>query len=108
FGTCLLAFLFFFSSRRRHTRFSRDWSSDVCSSDLISPSQPETGYGYIEVAAESGGVFDVSRFVEKPNLATAQAYMDAGNFFWNRSEERRVGKECRSRRPQEDDKRRTP
>src|SRR5690606_39444761 len=28
-------FLFFFSSRRRHTRFSRDWSSDVCSSDLI-------------------------------------------------------------------------
>src|SRR5690606_39630848 len=29
--------LFFFSSRRRHTRFSRDWSSDVCSSDLIAP-----------------------------------------------------------------------
>src|SRR5690606_39821845 len=28
-------FIFFFSSRRRHTRFSRDWSSDVCSSDLI-------------------------------------------------------------------------
>src|SRR5690606_40315382 len=31
-GVCLP--LFFFSSRRRHTRFSRDWSSDVCSSDL--------------------------------------------------------------------------
>src|SRR5690606_40619377 len=30
----LLVFCFFFSSRRRHTRFSRDWSSDVCSSDL--------------------------------------------------------------------------
>src|SRR5690606_40598055 len=29
-----IGFLFFFSSRRRHTRFSRDWSSDVCSSDL--------------------------------------------------------------------------
>src|SRR5207302_5111653 len=29
-----LCFVFFFSSRRRHTRFSRDWSSDVCSSDL--------------------------------------------------------------------------
>src|SRR5690606_40643732 len=28
-------FVFFFSSRRRHTRFSRDWSSDVCSSDLL-------------------------------------------------------------------------
>src|SRR5436309_16068930 len=30
-----MRFFFFFSSRRRHTRFSRDWSSDVCSSDLI-------------------------------------------------------------------------
>src|SRR3712207_3722786 len=30
-----LAFIFFFSSRRRHTRYWRDWSSDVCSSDLI-------------------------------------------------------------------------
>src|SRR5690606_40867786 len=30
----VLVFCFFFSSRRRHTRFSRDWSSDVCSSDL--------------------------------------------------------------------------
>src|SRR6266511_4962778 len=29
-----MIFFFFFSSRRRHTRFSRDWSSDVCSSDL--------------------------------------------------------------------------
>src|SRR5690606_11192993 len=32
---CTLIFCFFFSSRRRHTRFSRDWSSDVCSSDLV-------------------------------------------------------------------------
>src|SRR5690606_40517579 len=32
---CLFSCVFFFSSRRRHTRFSRDWSSDVCSSDLI-------------------------------------------------------------------------
>src|SRR5690606_40222226 len=31
----ILAVFFFFSSRRRHTRFSRDWSSDVCSSDLV-------------------------------------------------------------------------
>src|SRR5690606_40797492 len=31
---CSWLFFFFFSSRRRHTRFSRDWSSDVCSSDL--------------------------------------------------------------------------
>src|SRR5690606_41096816 len=32
-----IVFIFFFSSRRRHTRFSRDWSSDVCSSDLWVP-----------------------------------------------------------------------
>src|SRR3989449_8701491 len=34
FKFLLIAFIFFFSSRRRHTRCSRDWSSDVCSSDL--------------------------------------------------------------------------
>ncbi|MER9289417.1 mannose-1-phosphate guanylyltransferase/mannose-6-phosphate isomerase [Mesorhizobium sp. M0510] len=49
----------------------------------IKPTQPETGYGYIEVAAESGGTFDVSRFVEKPDIATAQSYLKAGNFYWN-------------------------
>jgi mannose-1-phosphate guanylyltransferase/mannose-6-phosphate isomerase len=49
----------------------------------IKPTQPETGYGYIEVAAESGGTFDVSRFVEKPDLATAQSYLEAGTFYWN-------------------------
>src|SRR5207302_8344984 len=32
---CFVFVFFFFSSRRRHTRFSRDWSSDVCSSDLV-------------------------------------------------------------------------
>src|SRR5690606_41156893 len=35
--------VFFFSSRRRHTRFSRDWSSDVCSSDLFVPLRPGEG-----------------------------------------------------------------
>src|SRR5699024_11929684 len=36
YESMLIAFLFFFSSRRRHTRSKRDWSSDVCSSDLTS------------------------------------------------------------------------
>ncbi|TPK44850.1 mannose-1-phosphate guanylyltransferase/mannose-6-phosphate isomerase [Mesorhizobium sp. B2-5-4] len=49
----------------------------------IKPTQPETGYGYIEVSAEKGGIFDVSRFVEKPDLATANDYLKAGNFYWN-------------------------
>lgn len=51
----------------------------------IPPAQPETGYGYIEVAGRSaeGGVSDVARFVEKPDLETARAYVAAGTFFWN-------------------------
>lgn len=49
----------------------------------IKPGHPETGYGYIEVAGEKDGICDVSRFVEKPDLATAQNYLTAGNFYWN-------------------------
>ncbi|TPL82942.1 mannose-1-phosphate guanylyltransferase/mannose-6-phosphate isomerase [Mesorhizobium sp. B2-3-12] len=49
----------------------------------IKPTQPETGYGYIEVSAEKDGVSDVSRFVEKPDLETANDYLKAGNFYWN-------------------------
>src|SRR5215475_15516311 len=45
-------FVFFFSSRRRHTRFSRDWSSDVCSSDLLMDG-PRHGYAIIKQAAEA-------------------------------------------------------
>src|SRR6266536_5226312 len=38
---CNVSFFFFFSSRRRHTRSTRDWSSDVCSSDLIAAFEPD-------------------------------------------------------------------
>jgi mannose-1-phosphate guanylyltransferase/mannose-6-phosphate isomerase len=48
----------------------------------IRPTQPETGYGYIEVDG-GAAVRDVTRFVEKPDLATAEQYLAAGNFFWN-------------------------
>src|SRR5439155_11162402 len=68
-----VAKLFFFSSRGRHTRWPRDWSSDVCSSDLPtrlshprSPRAPDVVHGLL--AGEAA----------------------------RRSEERRVGKECRS------------
>jgi len=44
---------------------------------------PETGYGYIDAAGRHGGVRQVQRFVEKPDLETAKAYVEAGNFFWN-------------------------
>jgi mannose-1-phosphate guanylyltransferase len=56
----------------------------------IQPNAPETGYGYIEANQEKSIKnqektigYDVARFVEKPNLATAQAYVDSGKFYWN-------------------------
>ncbi|MFC5694260.1 mannose-1-phosphate guanylyltransferase/mannose-6-phosphate isomerase [Pseudomonas sp. GCM10022186] len=50
----------------------------------IVPTHPETGYGYIERGNQVGdGGFAVSRFVEKPNLATAQDYLATGSYYWN-------------------------
>lgn len=49
----------------------------------ISAATPETGYGYIQRGAASGPGFLVQRFVEKPDLATAQDYVDSGDYFWN-------------------------
>src|SRR5438270_5400828 len=84
-------FYFFFSSRRRHTRFDCDWSSDVCSSDLPGDdvADAETpDRDRAERAIEGcGHSFPDST---RPSAATRVATRD-------RSEERRVGKECRSR-----------
>ena len=49
----------------------------------ITPDMPATGYGYIEVKDRNAGVMDVASFTEKPDLATAQSYLDQGRFFWN-------------------------
>src|SRR5258706_5195979 len=85
--------LFFFSSRRRHTRLVSDWSSDVCSSDLFlvcKPRRPMTPMTpllrSLEKFSHAGRVFCAAGpvvFVQAKRL--------------HRSEERRVGKECRSR-----------
>ena len=48
----------------------------------IVPTAPETGYGYIK-AATGQGVRAVERFVEKPNLETAEQYVRSGEYFWN-------------------------
>src|SRR4249919_3321561 len=48
----------------------------------IVPTAPETGYGYIK-AAPGEGLRAVERFVEKPDAATAQAYVADGGYFWN-------------------------
>jgi mannose-1-phosphate guanylyltransferase/mannose-6-phosphate isomerase len=50
----------------------------------VTPSGPETGYGYIQRGAPlTAGVDTVVRFVEKPAAATAQAYLDSGDYVWN-------------------------
>jgi mannose-1-phosphate guanylyltransferase len=51
----------------------------------IWPTRPETGYGYIEVGSEEAGPSSVRvrRFTEKPDLARAKQFVDAGNFYWN-------------------------
>jgi mannose-1-phosphate guanylyltransferase/mannose-6-phosphate isomerase len=50
----------------------------------IQPQYPETGYGYVECGKNIGHDARVlKRFVEKPDLATAQKYIKTGNFFWN-------------------------
>src|SRR5438034_6670864 len=76
-----IPFLFFFSSRRRHTRSLCDWSSDVCSSDLLPLARGQLGPASLHL--EEYDAFDLTggEPVEHDQ----------------RSEERRVGKECRSR-----------
>src|SRR5438046_10163225 len=79
-------FFFFFSSRRRHTRLVSDWSSDVCSSDL---SRFDDSYEL------RGALLDfIADFANWDN-STVPEYLATARTL--RSEERRVGKECRSR-----------
>src|SRR3712207_7954515 len=85
---------FFFSSRRRHTRYWRDWSSDVCSSDLTA--RPRSLRSAVAMGDE--------RAIPEATVARLPVYLrsllelaDARVGTVSRSEERRVGKECRSR-----------
>ena len=49
----------------------------------IRPDKPETGYGYIQAGARQGDIYTVESFREKPDQATAQKYLAAGNYYWN-------------------------
>src|SRR5256885_5224634 len=94
----VLLFFFFFSSRRRHTRLQGDWSSDVCSSDLLamSPTNPNVVY----VNTQFDGFFktvDGGAHWTGGDWGGLNLVMDLNNPNVMRSEERRVGKECRSR-----------
>src|SRR5688572_31969207 len=88
-------FFFFFSSRRRHTRFDCDWSSDVCSSDLAHRRR-RAG---LAVTAPGGHqrLDRAGRRHPPPAGVPHRLAEEAGAAPAARSEERRVGKECRSR-----------
>lgn len=47
----------------------------------VTPTEPNTGYGYIKASSKKGNL--VQEFVEKPDLETAQQYLDSGDYFWN-------------------------
>src|SRR3712207_9063433 len=79
-GCIVVSYFFFFSSRRRHTRYWRDWSSDVCSSDLDGVSDAHIAGGRAE--GEAG---------RRAGAGSGRH----GNGDEVRSEERRVGEEGR-------------
>src|SRR5258707_7267184 len=90
---------FFFTSRRRHTRYGRDWSSDVCSSDLALQLLDLVEEALLEpllalvVLLVDGLDLGHQLVVGRGELPPLRARI----LIQHRSEERRVGKECRSR-----------
>src|SRR5690625_7593074 len=103
--------LFFFSSRRRHTRWPRDWSSDVCSSDLVTvfagPGRSLFGRAGLLPFSSSQHV-DLQRRRADGASSSAHSWLSSAQSSPSdsRSEERRVGKEWRSRRGAARDKKR--
>src|SRR2546429_6993636 len=93
-----LIFWFFFSSRRRHTRCSRDWSSDVCSSDLRARVKRKVFECVVTSHRPSATRFRIG-LAAAPKALSHEATKNEATLkkFCVRSEERRVGKECRSR-----------
>src|SRR2546430_3066861 len=89
---------FFFSSRRRHTRFDCDWSSDVCSSDLFRRFDLDldplvTRRELLPYRRDQC----MERILDPDRNAGNNFFARPAQKFRQRSEERRVGKECRSR-----------
>src|SRR5207247_5388147 len=93
---CFLFSLFFFSSRRRHTRSTRDWSSDVCSSDLLRLEKDLQDAGKHAQPEQRDGELDSEFFRAAREFRRPPADF-LGRFRPCRSEERRVGKECSCR-----------
>src|SRR2546430_10924767 len=94
---CTFVVFFFFSSRRRHTRFDCDWSSDVCSSDLVPDVLEDVPLADPHVLdLLPGSVRQAARLLPAQGLGQVRESLLEPNVRV-RSEERRVGKECRSR-----------
>src|SRR5437764_7309622 len=101
---CFFFFFFFFSSRRRHTRYIGDWSSDVCSSDLGARGcdSPEELVWRRRWYGRHAGVGLRQEVLNDDFLDMAVTLVKVAD---GRSEERRVGKECRSRWAADQEKR---
>src|SRR5689334_23639198 len=106
----LSVFFFFFSSRRRHTRWNCDWSSDVCSFRSVRKDFIDTAEAFgTHMVAKPEGLLDNMMprdgegqiiFEDRMTYDRKQRAKDRGDGqeeMASRSEERRVGKECRSR-----------
>src|SRR5256885_4255027 len=94
-----VSFFFFFSSRRRHTRLQGDWSSDVCSSDLYESALGDRRLQEREVLEVMEAAITERRLVGPREMPTPEdeGVREPRYGSTRRSEERRVGKECRSR-----------
>src|SRR5207249_8771071 len=86
---------FFVSSRRRHTISKRDWSSDVCSSDLVLGEEPVAGMD--RVGPPPSAIRAMGDKIAARRIARELGVLMVPGTLEPRSEERRVGKECRSR-----------
>src|SRR5256885_9581878 len=93
------SYMFFFSSRRRHTRLQGDWSSDVCSSDLAEDivEIDQFPFGVAAILQLRGDREQIVRAVDLSPMAGEIEQRHRTFLEFARSEERRVGKECRSR-----------
>src|SRR5258707_6501582 len=99
FSALVLYLFFFFSSRRRHTRYWRDWSSDVCSSDLEAALERLVLLDVLAILVQRRGADAAQLAARQRRLEHVGRVLRAlgGAGSDERSEERRVGKECRSR-----------
>src|SRR5256885_4468027 len=75
FTVCLMRVCFFFSSRRRHTRLQGDWSSDVCSSDLLAD-QIKLAFNRLDSTNRLKGVVLDLRFADGQDYSTAASLVD--------------------------------